>query len=56
MPDLQEKATWVPTSARHELKSDVVELLLRIPQSQDEADGYTGIGCSWILQQRAIKF
>lgn len=44
-----------PTSAGHELKSDVIEFLLGIPQSQDEADGNTGIGCSWILQQHNSK-
>ena len=38
-----------PTSAGHELKPDVIEFLLEVPQSQDEADGNTG--CSWILQQ-----
>lgn len=40
------------TSAGHELKSDVIEFLLGIPQSQDKADGNTGIGNSWILQQQ----
>lgn len=43
------EAGCVLTSARHELKSDVIELLLGIPKSQDEADGNTGIGNSWIL-------
>lgn len=46
------KAGGVPTSARHELKSDVVELLLWVPESQDEADGNAGVGHSWILWQK----
>lgn len=40
-----------PTSAGHELKSDVIELLLGVPQPEDEADGNTGVGCSRILRQ-----
>lgn len=50
--DEKEKADGcILTSAGHELESDVIEFLLGIPQSQDEADGNTGIGCSWILRQ-----
>lgn len=42
----------ISTSAGHKLKSDVIEFLLGVPQSQDEADGNTRTGCSWILQEQ----
>lgn len=48
------KAGGALTSARHELKSDVVELLLWVPESQDEADGNAGVGHGWILRQKDL--
>lgn len=45
----------IPTSALHELKPDVIELLLGIPQPQDEADGDAGVGCSWILKRQQYR-
>lgn len=48
---VQRHRSEAPTSARHELKTDVVELLLGVPQPEDEADGNAGVGCSWILQR-----
>lgn len=48
----KKKEKYFSTSARHELKSDIIEFLLGIPQSQDEANGNVGIGSSWILQQQ----
>lgn len=52
MSDNLVKAGGVLTSARHELKPDVVELLLWVPESQDEADRNAGVGHGWILRQK----
>lgn len=51
---MRDEAGGVLTSARHELKADVVELLLGVPESQDEADGNAGVGHGWILVMKKL--